>query len=146
MLYRLARPFLFRHDAEEAHEIGIGFARWLAEGEERCRFIRDFVAKPADRPTRVAGLTFPNPIGLAAGLDKNAEAPLAWWAFGFGFAELGTITPRPQAGEPKPRLFCDVKRGALINRMGVNNNRAAVVARRVGGKKSPGPRPPVPPG
>src|SRR4051812_14723639 len=146
MLYSLVRPLLFRHDAEHAHEMGIEFAAWLAESAERCRFVHDHFARPLSRPKRVAGLTFPNPIGLAAGLDKNAEAPLAWWAFGFGFVELGTVTPRPQAGKPKPRLFCDVKRGALINRMGVNNNRAAVVARRVGGKKSPGPRPPVPPG
>jgi dihydroorotate dehydrogenase len=144
MLYRLARPFLFRHDAEEAHEIGIGCARWLAESTAACRFIHDFVAKPADRPKRVAGLTFPNPVGLAAGLDKNAEAPLAWWAFGFGFAELGTITPRPQSGKPKPRLFRDVPREALINRMGFNNHGADAVAARLAEQRAQGLRPAMP--
>jgi dihydroorotate dehydrogenase len=144
MLYRLARPFLFRHDAEEAHEIGIGVARWVAESTERAQFIHDFIAKPADRPKVVAGLSFPTPVGLAAGLDKNAEAPLAWWAFGFGFAELGTITPRPQAGKPRPRLFRDVKREALINRMGFNNHGADAVAARIAAQKANGLRPPMP--
>lgn len=146
MLYRLVRPFLFRHDPEDAHEMGIDFARWLAEDEARCRFVHDFVARPADRPVRVAGLTFPNPVGLAAGLDKNAEAPLAWWAFGFGFVELGTVTPRPQAGKPRPRMFRDVARRALVNRMGFNNHGADAVAARLAALKAQGLRPPIPVG
>jgi hypothetical protein len=90
------------------------------------------------------GLDFPNPVGLAAGLDKNAEAPLAWWAFGFGFLELGTVTPRPQAGKPKPRMFRDVPRLALINRMGFNNHGADAVAARLAEQRAEGLRPPIP--
>ncbi|HEX8913970.1 MAG TPA: quinone-dependent dihydroorotate dehydrogenase [Humisphaera sp.] len=146
MLYTLVRPFLFRHDAEEAHEIGIGFARWLAEDAAKCRFVRACVTRPADRPKVVAGLTFPNPVGLAAGLDKNAEAPMAWWAFGFGFLELGTVTPRPQAGKPKPRMFRDIAGAALINRMGFNNHGAAAVAAHLASQRAAGLRPPIPVG
>src|SRR5437763_12793504 len=102
-MYPLVRPFLFRHDAEDAHEMGIELASWLAESPARCRFVHDFLARPASIPKRVAGLDFPNPVGLAAGLDKDGEGPLAWWAFGFGFIELGTVTQRPQSGKPWPR-------------------------------------------
>jgi dihydroorotate dehydrogenase len=146
MLYAIARQFLFRQDAEEAHEMGVGFARWLSEDAERCRLVHDVVARPAARPVRVAGLSFPNPVGLAAGLDKNAEAPMAWWAFGFGFLELGTVTPRPQAGKPKPRMFRDVPGRALVNRMGFNNHGAAAVAERLAEQRAAGLRPPIPVG
>src|SRR4051794_23900312 len=128
MLYPLIRPFLFQLDAERAHETGIGVARFLANHPGLAEFVHDSLARPALLPRRVAGLTFPNPVGLAAGLDKNAEAALAWWAFGFGFVELGTVTPRPQAGKPRPRLFRDVPRRALVNRMGFNNQGADAVA------------------
>src|SRR4051794_13568074 len=104
MLYRLLRPLLFRLDAERAHHLGIAVARRVANRVWLARLVRRLLAGPALRPVQVAGLVFPNPVGLAAGLDKNAEAPLAWWAFGFGFAELGTVTPRPQPGKPQPRL------------------------------------------
>ncbi|KAG0730931.1 hypothetical protein G6F23_015809 [Rhizopus arrhizus] len=72
-------------------------------------------------PSTVFGLTFPNPVGLAAGLDKNGEHIDALFALGFGFVEIGTITPRPQAGNPQPRLFRLPEHNAIINRMGFNN-------------------------
>ena len=144
MLYRLARPFIFRQDPEEAHDMAIGLVRWLAEESYRCRLMRDLVARPASREVHLMGLTFSSRVGLAAGLDKNAEAPLAWWAFGFGFAELGTVTPRPQSGKPKPRMFRIPARQALINRMGFNNQGAKRVTERLAEQKAAGLRPPMP--
>ena len=144
MPYPLIRPFLFQLDAERAHETGIGVARFLAHHPGLSEFVHDSLARPALLPRRVAGLTFPNPVGLAAGLDKNAEAALAWWAFGFGFVELGTVTPRPQAGKPRPRLFRDVPRRALVNRMGFNNQGADAVAGRLAEQARRGLRPPIP--
>src|SRR5260370_25204436 len=105
MLYRLLRPLLFCLDAENAHRLAMFVARRVAAHPRVASLIHRLLAHPAPRPVRVAGLDFPNTIGLAAGLDKNAEAPLACWAFGFRFAELGTVTPRPQPGKPRPRLF-----------------------------------------
>ena len=144
MLYSLLRPVLFRLDPERAHGIGISAARFLAGHRRLAAAVRRRVARPRDLPVTVAGLTFPNPIGLAAGLDKNAEAALAWWAFGFGFAELGTVTPKPQAGKPKPRLFRFPDKLALVNRMGFNNDGAEAVARRLAEEGKAGLRPPFP--
>ncbi|QOV90507.1 quinone-dependent dihydroorotate dehydrogenase [Humisphaera borealis] len=144
MSYALARTLLFRLDPEEAHDLGVGAARWLAGRAERCRLVRNFIARPSVRPVELMGLTFPTRVGLAAGLDKNAEAPLAWWAFGFGFAELGTVTPRPQSGKPKPRMFRVPARQALINRMGFNNQGARRVAERLAEQKAAGLRPAMP--
>ena len=146
MSYRLARTFLFRLDAERAHHLGLGAARRLAFRPRLARAYRRLVSRPHDEPVTVAGLTFPNRIGLAAGLDKNAEAPLAWWAFGFGFMELGTVTPLPQAGKPKPRLFRYPAERALVNRMGFNNEGAAAVAVRLAEQARRGLRPPCPVG
>ena len=110
-LYRLARPLLFSLDAEDAHQLGLRAAGLAA------------LFAPAVRhtPVRAMGLEFRNPIGLAAGLDKNAEHIAALGALGFGFLEVGTVTPRPQPGNPRPRLFRLPERGALINRLGFNN-------------------------
>lgn len=144
MPYVLARSVLFRLDPEEAHDLGIGAARWLSQSRDRATFVRNVLAKPIDKPVELMGLTFPNRVGLAAGLDKNGEAPLAWWAFGFGFAELGTITPRPQSGKPRPRMFRLPDRQALINRMGFNNQGAARVAERLIEQKTAGLRPAMP--
>ncbi len=144
MLYRLVRPLLFSQDAERAHEMGIAAARFLAGRPWLAELIHDYVARPATSERRVAGLTFPNPIGLAAGMDKNAVAPLAWWGFGFGFMELGTVTPLPQAGKPRPRMFRFANRGAVVNRMGFNNDGAAAVARELGRQLHLGLRPPCP--
>ena len=110
-LYGLARPFLFSLDAENAHQIGLRAAGLAAM----------FSPPPARVPVRAMGIEFPNPIGLAAGLDKNAEHIDAMGALGFGFIEVGTVTPRPQPGNPRPRLFRIESRHAIINRFGFNN-------------------------
>ena len=111
-LYRLARPFLFSLDPETAHRLTLRLA-------DRLAFLqKQFVPGP---PVRAMGLEFPNPVGLAAGLDKNAEHIDALAALGFGFVEVGTVTPRPQPGNPRPRLFRIPEKEALINRFGFNN-------------------------
>jgi dihydroorotate dehydrogenase len=112
MLYRFARPALFMLDPEMAHRATIlGL---------RCMPFREARFEPS-LAHQVAGINFPSPIGLAAGFDKNAEVPDAMSSLGFGFVEVGTITPRAQAGNPKPRLFRLVEDRGVINRMGFNN-------------------------
>jgi len=115
--YRLLRPLLFQLDPERAH-------RWTLQTLEAAHALGLFGAR-AQSPPRTAvkamGLNFPNPVGLAAGLDKNGEHVDALAALGFGFIEVGTVTPRPQAGNPRPRLFRIAQARALINRMGFNN-------------------------
>jgi len=115
MLYALARPLLFRLDPERAHELTLG----LADAPLRFGLLR--VARAPGAPVRAMGLDFPNAVGLAAGLDKNAEHVDALSRLGFGFIEVGTVTPRPQPGNPRPRLFRLPRAEALINRMGFNN-------------------------
>lgn len=123
LYHALARPFLFGLDAERAHGLSIA---GLKSGVPICS------AQPADPRLRVeiAGLSFPNPLGMAAGYDKNGEVPDALLKLGFGFAEVGTVTPKPQAGNPKPRIFRLVKDEAIVNRLGFNNGgHAACLAR-----------------
>ncbi|TMI16382.1 MAG: quinone-dependent dihydroorotate dehydrogenase [Betaproteobacteria bacterium] len=108
-LYALARPLLFSLDPETAHRVTLQLAGFLP-----------YAAVPPC-PVRALGLQFPNPVGLAAGLDKNAEHIDALAKLGFGFIEVGTVTPRPQAGNPRPRLFRLPQAQALINRFGFNN-------------------------
>ena len=122
MLFDLARPALFALDPERAHRLTV----------------RALTLAPRMRPAQtgplaidVAGLTFPNPLGMAAGFDKDAEVPDQLLGLGFGFAEVGSITPRPQAGNPKPRLFRLVEDRAVINRMGFNNAGAEVARDRL---------------
>ncbi|MBI2752933.1 MAG: dihydroorotate dehydrogenase 2 [Betaproteobacteria bacterium] len=115
MLYALARPLLFALDPETAHSLTFA----LADAPLRLGLLR-FPRVPL-QPVRAMGLEFPNPVGLAAGLDKNAEHVDALGALGFGFLEVGTVTPRPQAGNPRPRFFRLPKARALINRLGFNN-------------------------
>ncbi len=115
MLYALARPLLFALDAELAHQLTLE----LADAPLRFGLLR--IARVPAAPVRVMGLDFPNPVGLAAGLDKNAAHVDALAKLGFGFLEVGTVTPRPQPGNPKPRLFRLPAAQALINRMGFNN-------------------------
>ena len=112
MLYRLARPALFALDAERAHGLAIAALKAMP---------RRPAALGGPLETQVAGLTFPNPLGMAAGFDKDGEVPDALLGQGFGFVEVGSITPRPQAGNPKPRLFRLVEDRAVINRLGFNN-------------------------
>ena len=116
--YDIARALLFRLDAETAHHLGMSGLR-LAE---RCGLLRLLFPEPEClAPVEVMGLRFPNRLGLAAGLDKEGNTIDALGRLGFGFVEIGTITPRPQAGNPKPRLFRLVEHEAIINRMGFNN-------------------------
>jgi dihydroorotate dehydrogenase len=117
MLYSLARPFLFGMDPEAAHDLALASLK-LVERAGMAAMLAD--TGPA-RSIRVMGLEFPNPLGLAAGLDKNGEYIDALAAMGFGFLEIGTVTPRPQPGNAKPRLFRLPEARALINRMGFNN-------------------------
>jgi dihydroorotate dehydrogenase len=117
MLYRLARPLLFALDPERAHRITLN----ALETARHCGLAGLLGAKSPGTTQRVMGLEFPNPVGLAAGLDKNAEHVDALAALGFGFIEVGTVTPRPQPGNPSPRLFRLPEACALINRMGFNN-------------------------
>ena len=126
MLYSLIRPALFRIEAERAHGLAIAALK-LHEPGHRAK---------ADGPLaiRVAGIDFPNPLGMAAGFDKDAEVPDALLGCGFGFVEVGSITPQPQAGNPRPRLFRLPEDRAVINRMGFNNGGAEAAAARLGAR------------
>jgi len=115
VLYRLARPLLFSLDAESAHDLTL-------LGLQRARPVGRFFTKPVSPlPLRIMGLNFRNPVGLAAGLDKTAAHIDALGGLGFGFVEAGTVTPRPQTGNAKPRMFRLKGARAIINRMGFNN-------------------------
>jgi dihydroorotate dehydrogenase len=116
-VYKLARPLLFRIDAERAHDLALA----ALVGAHRLGLAGRLASRAADLPVRAFGLDFPNPVGLAAGLDKNGACVDALAALGFGFVEVGTVTPRPQPGNPKPRLFRLPGQGAVINRLGFNN-------------------------
>ncbi|WP_417356575.1 quinone-dependent dihydroorotate dehydrogenase [Gallaecimonas pentaromativorans] len=116
-MYSLLKPLLFRMDPERSHDLTLGQLTWLGKSP-----LKGLIAQSvADKPVERMGLTFKNPLGLAAGLDKNGACIDAFAAMGFGFIEVGTVTPRPQAGNPKPRLFRLPKANAIINRMGFNN-------------------------
>ena len=115
--YSLARPFLFGLDPETAHELTLGSLERLQRTPLQWAYRNGFVADPIE----LAGLRFPNRVGLAAGLDKNARCIDALGAMGFGFVEVGTVTPKPQPGNPRPRMFRLPEANALINRLGFNN-------------------------
>lgn len=127
-MYGLARPFLFGLDAERAHAAGLS----SLEAAYRCGLSPLLARKPHPFPTRAFGLTFPNPVGLAAGLDKNGAHIDALFALGFGFVEVGTVTPEPQEGNPKPRMFRLPQHRAIINRLGFNNDGVDALVRNVG--------------
>ena len=117
-MYSLLRPLLFRLDPETAHHLTLGGLK-----AAHSFGLGSLIAKrPPDDPRIVMGLTFPNPVGLAAGLDKNGDCIDGLAALGFGFIEIGTVTPLPQPGNPRPRLFRLPQAGAIINRMGFNND------------------------
>ena len=126
---RFVRPLLFLLDPETAHHLTVGALRVASDVDLALRALRKF--QPPDNPKRVFDLDFPNPVGLAAGLDKNGAALPAWAAMGFGFVEIGTVTARPQPGNPAPRIFRYPEQNALINRLGFNNDGADAVARRL---------------
>ncbi|MDB5887394.1 MAG: dihydroorotate dehydrogenase [Rhodocyclales bacterium] len=131
MLYSLARPFLFALDPETAHDLTLSslhkFGGWLP----RC-------PREHGKAVDIMGLRFPNAVGLAAGLDKNGEAIDGLSAFGFGFIEVGTVTPRPQPGNPKPRMFRIPTKHAIINRLGFNNHGVDNLVARVRASKYKG--------
>ncbi|CAN5534955.1 quinone-dependent dihydroorotate dehydrogenase [soil metagenome] len=126
---QLVRPLLFRIDPENAHHLAMNLLRTAPQVPGGLRFPRSFPPPPP--PRSVFGLQFRNPLGLAAGFDKNGVAIPAWEALGFGFVEIGTVTAKPQQGNPRPRIFRYPKQEALINRLGFNNEGAAVISERL---------------
>lgn len=122
MLYPLLKPLLFAVDPELAHDVGL---------EMLQQFHRLLPRRRIARPTRVMGLDFPNPVGLAAGLDKNADYLDGLSRLGFGFIEVGSVTPKPQPGNPQPRIFRLTRQRSLINRMGFNNKGVDYLLERV---------------
>ena len=129
--FALAKPFLHKMDAEQAHGLTISSLKaGFGSG-------RGSISSAALR-TKLFGLTFPNPVGLAPGFDKNAEVPDAILGQGFGFVEIGTVTPRSQVGNPKPRLFRLIGDQAVINRMGFNNDGQQTVLRRLEARRNKG--------
>ena len=126
-MYSLARPFLFGLDAERAHALGLKSIELAYRSGTS-----PLLARPVQElPTKAFGLTFPNPVGLAAGMDKNGAHIDALLALGFGYVEVGTVTPRAQAGNPKPRMFRLPQHQAVINRLGFNNEGVDVLVRNV---------------
>lgn len=130
MTYSFIRPLLFQLDPERAHRLAIAGLKYLPKGKPQTSGGRLAI--------RVAGIEFPNPLGMAAGFDKDADVPDALLGLGFGFAEVGSITPRPQPGNPKPRLFRLAEDRAVINRMGFNNGGLEAAARRLSTRKRQG--------
>src|SRR5438046_7372394 len=141
---RLVRPLLFSLEAETAHHFTIASLRRASHFDPALRALKQFA--PPSRPKNLFGLTFPNPIGLAAGLDKNGVALPAWAALGFGFIEIGTVTANAQPGNRKPRIFRLPEEEALINRLGFNNDGADAIAQRLGALRESGRWPAVPVG
>ena len=135
---RFVRPWLFSIDPETAHHLALKFLRSAGNFSGFGPF------QPPPKPTDVFGITFPNPVGLAAGFDKNGVALQAWAALGFGFVEIGTVTAKPQPGNPRPRIFRFPKQTALINRLGFNNDGADVVAERLRQQRDRGQWPSIP--
>jgi dihydroorotate dehydrogenase len=127
---RLLRPVLFRQESEAIHNRTLKALSWAGKNASVCGVLRG-IFHPEDLPVELFGLRFPNPVGLAAGMDKEAAAVPTWEALGFGFSELGGVTWRAQPGNPAPRMFRAVGDGALVNRMGFNNPGAEAVAERL---------------
>ena len=139
---RFVRPLLFSLYAEAAHHLTIALLRGASRVDLALQAFQSF--QPAPKPKTVFGLTFRNPIGLAAGLDKNGVALPAWEALGFGFIEIGTVTAKAQSGNPKPRIFRFPEQAALINRLGFNNDGADASADRLQKLRASGRWPSVP--
>lgn len=127
---QLSLPLLRWLDAEDAHRLAIQGLKLLPAIKPR--------PDDAKLAVRAFGLNFPNPVGMAAGFDKNAEVPDALLRLGFGFVEIGSVTPRPQSGNPRPRLFRLERDEAVVNRMGFNNDGAEIVLRRLAGRANQG--------
>lgn len=127
---RFIRPVLFTQNAENIHDFTIRCLDWASRHEMACDGMRSFLGAP-ELPVELFGLRFPNPVGLAAGMDKHAAALAAWEAMGFGFAELGAATWHAQPGNPSPRVFRAIPDEAIINRMGFNNPGAPALAEKL---------------
>lgn len=132
MYRRLARPLLFRLDAEDAHHLTLGMLEAASKVPGWPALARAVAGPSPALAQTLFGQRFASPLGLAAGLDKNAVAVPAFAALGFGFLEVGTVTPRPQPGNPRPRLFRLTEDEALVNRMGFNNAGAQALHARLG--------------
>jgi dihydroorotate dehydrogenase len=130
LIDRLSRPFLRALDPEDAHALTLKALRVMPLGKA--------AVDPPELAVRAFGLNFPNPVGIAPGFDKNALAPDALLRLGFGFVEVGTVTPRPQAGNPRPRVFRLEADGAVINRLGFNNEGAPAVLARLAARSRSG--------
>lgn len=141
---QFVRPILFSLSPEAAHNLAIRNLRAISSLPSLLRQLEYF--QPEPKPRTVFGLTFPNPIGLAAGFDKNGVAIPAWAALGFGFVEIGTVTAKAQPGNPKPRIFRYPEQEALVNRLGFNNDGADVVAGRLRALRESGHWPAIPVG
>lgn len=141
---RLVRPILFSLSPEAAHNLAIRNLRFASSRPVVLRLLERF--QPPPKPKTIFGLAFPNPVGLAAGFDKNGVAIAAWAALGFGFVEIGTVTAKAQPGNPKPRIFRYPEQQALINRLGFNNDGADVVAARLQRFRESGAWPAIPVG
>jgi dihydroorotate dehydrogenase len=125
----LVRPVLFTQDPEQIHNRTMAALGWVGRHNLISEAFQSFFAAP-EMPIEVFGLNFPNPVGLAAGMDKQAEALPAWEALGFGFTELGAVTWHPQPGNPAPRVFRAIEEEAIVNRMGFNNFGAVELAHK----------------
>jgi dihydroorotate dehydrogenase len=125
--YSFLRPWLFCLDPEQAHNLTLT----NLDRAQRWGLLEKFLTQPLADPRTLCGITFPNPVGLAAGLDKDGKHIDALAALGFGFLEIGTVTPRPQPGNPKPRMFRLTQAQAIINRMGFNNDGVEACVARV---------------
>jgi len=127
----LLRPALFRMDPEKAHDLGVTAMDYLGRLRPLCRIMESWNLIRTDRPVEAFGIQFPNNIGLAAGMDKNARFWRCAPALGFGHVELGTVTCQKQPGNERPRVFRFPEEGAIINRMGFNNEGAEAIADRL---------------
>ena len=141
---RFVRRAFFLLGAETAHHLAMSGLQLLSNTPAAA--VRRKNSLSYDKPTELFGLTFRNPIGLAAGFDKNGVALPAWEALGFGFIEIGTVTARPQPGNPKPRIFRYPQQQAIINRLGFNNDGADAIAKRLGRLRARGRWPTIPVG
>src|SRR3954454_13168972 len=139
---QFVRPLLFSLDAETAHHLTIRLLRGASHFDVALRALTSF--QPSSKPKTVFGLKFPNPIGLAAGLDKNGMALPAWAALGFGFIEIGTVTAKAQPGNPEPRIFRLPEQQALINRLGCTKDGAEAIGPRLSAPHDSGRWPVIP--
>lgn len=127
----ILRPILFKMEPEQAHDRGRAVLKTLSKMPTFCALIRCYNQICEDNPVRLFGLKFPNRVGLAAGMDKDGEFPRAIEALGFGHVEVGTVTPKEQPGNPRPRLFRYPEQNALVNRMGFNNKGCEAMLHRL---------------